>query len=766
MLQSILAIFLLSLFTALCPKRFTGWVHACQLITIFVIFGYLCYHLEPIMQGSIINNEISWIDSLDISLSFHLDGLSLFFALLVIGMGFLVVLYSIKYMADDTGKVRFFSFLLFFMGAMLGLVLSANLISLFVFWELTSFSSFLLIGFKNKDAKSRKAARQALLVTAGGGLALMSGFILLALITDAGFSIPAIISQSHKLNGSHLTGTTIILIAIGAMTKSAQFPFHFWLPNAMAAPTPVSAYLHSATMVKAGVYLIFRLNPLFTDIDLWGTLLGLVGAITMTLGALQALQADDLKKILAYTTISALGIFFMMTGLGGEAAINAVMIYVLAHALYKGALFLAIGSIDHQTGIRAISGLSDLARKMPYTSSAVAIALASMAGVIPLLGFVGKESLYEALYHSNDPFAMFYLGLLFLSGTFFTAISIEIIYNTIIKKGPLHYKAIREANTTLLIAPLVLVALSLIFGLIPGITLEPLLSWSAANSMNSSPTMKLKLWHGFNAVLALSVLTLFAGASFYFVQGKLRKFHLPAWLQGDYLYDQFLYSINEVAKLLTRTVQNGYLRNYIAMVMATFCLLALAVIIDQPALAQFDYAKLWHNAQIYEVVIIALITISVLYLFKTTSRLIVTATFGIIGYSIALAFTLFSAPDVAITQFLAETLTLILLILILHKLPSYTLKQSVSRIKYLPVAIAFGSVMALISFITLNQDKNSALKSYFLENSISAGKGANAVNVILVDFRALDTLGEITVLAITMIGIVALLRLKPQKPKL
>lgn len=763
MLISILSIFSSSLITPFFYKRHRNIVAVMLSVLLLGIITYFFTYLAPVVQGESFTSTTLWVDSLGINLSFYLDGLSLFFTFLVTVTGLLVLLYSFKYMEHYREQGRFFCFLLFFMASMLGLVLSANLISLFVFWELTSFSSFLLIGFENRKETSRKAARQALLVTAGGGLALMAGFILLELITDSNFNLIEVINASQTVANSNLHVAAIILIAVGAFTKSAQFPFHFWLPNAMAAPTPVSAYLHSATMVKAGVYLVFRLNPVFNDIALWGHLLGITGAVTMTWGAFKALQEDDLKRILAYTTISALGVFFMMTGIGGEAAINAVMLYVLAHALYKGALFLTAGNIDYQTGTRNISELSSLFRKMPYTSVAVLFSCASMAGVIPFLGFVGKESLYDALYHAENPYALFYLALLFLASVFFTAVSIDIAYNACLKGGKLDNTRVSEPGFLMIFSPLVLAAVSLLAGLAPKTIVEPLMQWSASSAYSAAPSMKLKLWHGFNLVFLLSMLTLLVGAGVYFLRNAIRRFRKPYWLSADYIYEQTFYGLETASKYITAVVQGGLIKNYIATIVSTFSVVMIFTLADGGLLQAPSIEQLFKGIQIYEIIIIALIIMAVAFLFKTRSRLIVTATFGIIGYSIALAYVLFSAPDVAITQFLAETLTLILLILILHRLPSYTLKQRIPHQKYLPISILFGAVMAFVSFTVLNTNKDTGLKTSILEKSLTEGKGENAVNVILVDFRALDTLGEITVLAIAMVGIIALLRLKSDK---
>ena len=761
LLLLILGIFVISLLTPVLYHRFRTFTLVGLSLVLLGSIGYFSTFIGAVVSGETIVEKVTWISSLDVHFSFLIDGLSLFFVLLISSFGLLIVLYSHEYMEDSPQRGRFFCYLLLFLGSMLGLVLSANLISLFVFWELTSFSSFLLIGFNHPEAESRRAARQALLITAGGGLALMAGFILLEISTDSGFNLIDILAQPDAVANSGLQTAAIVLIALGAFTKSAQFPFHFWLPNAMAAPTPVSAFLHSATMVKAGVYLIFRLNPLFEDVLLWQYLLGITGAVTMTWGALKAFQADDLKKIFAYTTVSALGIFFMMTGLGGKEAIDAALVYVLAHALYKGALFLSAGNIDHQTGSRRVSQLSDLGRKMPATGTAVMASLASMAGVLPLLGFVGKELLYDALYHAENEGSLLYLALLFLAGALFTAVSIEIVYHALLKRGQLQHRSIREAGLWMTVPPLLLATLSLGLGLVPGVAVEPLLQWSAASVHGEGPAMKLKLWHGFNLVLLLSVVTLLAGVGLYFIRQPLRRLRKPAWLTGDYWYDQAISGLQATARATTNLLQNGYLRKYIAMVVMAFSAMLIFVFAKGAVWRFVSLEGIAEGLQIYELVIFALTVLAVIFLFKVRSRLVVTATFGIIGYGIALAYTLFSAPDVAITQFLAETLTLILLILILHRLPRYTIQKPVERLRYLPFAILFGAVMAATSFLMMNQEKDSDLQRYFLEKSISEGKGKNAVNVILVDFRALDTLGEITVLTITMIGIVALLAFQP-----
>jgi multicomponent Na+:H+ antiporter subunit A len=767
MLVAILAIFFTALLTPLFYKRAKTAVSVILVALVGSVVAYLFTFLSPVVNGEVFHEYYEWSPTLQLSLSFYIDGLGLFFALLITSLGLLILIYALKYMKGYPQEGWFFGYLLLFMCAMLGVVLSANLISLFVFWELTSLSSFLLIGFNSTEEKSKWGARQALLVTFTGGLALFTGFILLNMIVDGNFDLIHILNNPEALQDGPMLTAAIILILAGAFTKSAQFPFHFWLPNAMAAPTPVSAYLHSATMVKAGVYLVFRLNPAFAGIDLWETLLTVFGAVTMFWGAIVAFQADDLKKILAYTTISALGIFFMLIGIGTTTAINAAMVYVMAHALYKGALFLITGIIDHETGTRNVSELSDLSKKMPYTTAAAIAAGLSMAGMIPFLGFIGKEALYDALYISDKWSALPTLVLVVFSSIFFVAVAIEIMYNVFFRRGPLRDIHIHEAPLQMYLPPLILAAMGLLAGVFSSVFSEPLLNVAASNIHRQGLSLVMELWHGFNFVVILSLLTIGFGVIMYLIRFRVRllwqRLENTGFLNADKAYDNTIYGLQSLAAFQTRKIQNGYLRNYVNVIVILFCIFIIYLFAKGNLMEPILREPHWQDLKIYELAIIALITTAIVVLFKTNSRLIVVATIGIIGYSLALAYTLFSAPDVAITQFLAETLTLILLILIMHQLPRITFKRYVVPRSYIFISAVFGILMAMISLVMLSMDVDSDVKNYFLEQSVPLGKGNNVVNVILVDFRALDTLGEIAVLVITMIGIIALLRIKPNE---
>ena len=738
-------------------------VAAILLMLVLAIVNVVFFNYLPeVSAGNTFYLNYNWIPALDINLSFYLDGLSLFFVLLISVVGILVVFYSLKYIKGYPHEGRFFAYLLFFMASMLGVVVSANLISLFIFWELTSFSSFLLIGFNNTDKKSRYASRQALLITAGGGLALMAGLILINLATGS-YDLVEVLSNKEAIQSSPLASGIIILLLAGAFTKSAQFPFHFWLPNAMAAPTPVSAYLHSATMVKAGVYLVFRFNPVLAEVMLWQQLLTIFGAFTMVFAAFKAIQADDLKRILAFTTISALGIFFMMIGAGTQTAINGAILYVMAHAIYKGGLFLIAGNVDHEAGTRKLSQLSGLAKKMPFTAFAAIAASISMAGLIPTKGFVGKEMLYDALTHIPGHGTIL-LVLLFSASALFVVVSILIGYKILF--GPLKPVKAHEASIFMYLPPVILGILGLLLAIFPQIVSQELLSVASDNVMGEPTKMKIKLWHGFNLVFWLSVATLAVGFLCYWLRKPFLKFwqknNFLRWLEADKIYKKIIDGTGSLAHHQTEFIQNGYLRNYIATFISVFSGLVIYLFIT----GRFNFNFIensWQNLAIFEVAILILVIIAMVILFTTRSRLIVIATLSIIGYGIALAYALFSAPDVAMTQFLAETLTLIMLILILHRLPRYVITGLKTKKKYLATSIVFGLLMMGVSLLMLSKDIDSDLKKYFLNASVPKGKGENVVNVILVDFRALDTLGEITVLTITMIGIIALLTINVKK---
>lgn len=722
-------------------------------------FGYLLTFWGQVTSGNPFQATFRWAESLAINLSFYVDGLGLFFALLVSFFGVAILLFAGQYMKHYDQANRFFGYLILFMGAMLGLVLSANIITLFIFWELTSISSYWLIGFKHQKESSRESARQALLVTASGGLVLLAGLILLG-IAGGSYHLPELLANAGQIRQHPYFEAIVVLVLIGAFTKSAQFPFHFWLPSAMEAPTPVSAFLHSATMVKAGVYLVFRMQPIFAGAALWENTLIAVGGFTAIMGAMVSLQADDLKRVLAFTTISALGLLFLAAGMGSETAMGAGMVFLLAHALYKGSLFMLAGALDHACGTRDISALREIPKRMPWTLTAMLLACLSMSGVIPFVGFLGKELLYKAALKGGI-LGYFPLFALVVSSLFFVAVSIKIIYHTF---WPIFSKSqakVKEAPLLMFAPPLAISALGLGFGVMGTATIQPLLEVAAGNMAGKPVPLDMSLWHGFNAVFLLSLGTLALGLGMY-AAGKIyhwlySNFPLPLAALPEKAYENGLHWLTTGATWLTKAIQNGYLRNYVSVYITFFSGLVLYYIFSNGLLNEAVLDWNLEGLQIYELLVLFLVSVTLFFIFKTNSRLAVIATIGITGYAIALGYLVFSAPDVAITQFLAETLGVILLAVILPKLPKLHVSDMAVKVKYVFASVFFGAIMAFITLVGMSHQNPSALKGFFLENSIPKGKGENAVNVILVDFRALDTLGEISVLVITMVGIVALM---------
>ncbi len=730
-----------------------------------ILFGFFCTHAPKILAGNRVETIFNWAPSLNINLHFYLDGLSLFFALLITGFGTLIMFYAGGYLKENPMLGRFYLYLTLFMTAMLGVVLAGNIFCLFVFWELTSLSSYLLIGFKHEEQKTRDSALQALLVTGGGGLALMAGLILIGLAGNS-FSLPELLNQNAAITSSNWYIPALVLVLIGACTKSAQFPFHFWLPNAMAAPTPVSAYLHSATMVKAGIYLLARLTPAMGGTPEWHNSLMIIGGLTTVIGAFLAFQQTDLKAILAYTTISALGILVMLTGVGTELALQAMLAFLLAHALYKGTLFLVAGNVDHATGTREITELGSLGKSMRYTGIAATLAAFSMAGVLPFFGFLGKELLYEGTLKSN--YGLF--AVAFFSGIVFVAVAVAFSFGLFWRKSEVKNTIQHRDSLSLYLPPLMLSVAGLAFGLIPGTLVTPLLR-QAAGALQHKAIMpfELKLWHGFTPVLALSFLTLFLGYLLYrfLSHGRsLGKILKPVYRFGPGgIYGVGLRNLLPGATAITGFIQNGYLRSYVATIALTLIsLVSLALFYDGPALQLYRRLPQLLDIRIYELVLVALIVPALAYVFITRSRLTSIAVLGMIGYAVALIFIMFGAPDVAATQLLIETLTVVLFVLVLHKLPAF--KQTAGRtfrFKYVVISALFGSLITYVTLLVKQFPLQSDLKNYFGANSYILGKGRNIVNVILVDFRALDTLGEIIVLAVAAMGIYAMLKMHPEK---
>ena len=736
------------------------------------LFVWFLTFLPEVSGGAVLTWRISWIPQLGIDLSFMVDGLSLLFALLITGIGSFILLYASDYMRGYPQVGRFTLFLVSFMLAMLGLVLSDNLIALFVFWELTTITSFLLIGYTHEDAAARRSALQGLFVTGAGGLAMLAGFILLGQAAGT-YSLSEILADPDAIRGHADYLPILILVLCGAFTKSAQFPFHFWLPNAMAAPTPVSAYLHSATMVKAGVFLLARFTPVLGDTEVWMATLTVFGAVTTVYASIIALTRSDLKQVLAYTTVMALGACVMFLGAptraedgGPSIGLIAAVTFIFVHALYKAALFMVAGSIDHEAGTRELSRLGGLRRAMPWTFAAALLAGLSMAGLPPFVGFIGKELLYKgALAWPAEP--TFAVAAIVAAKVMMVTVALLVVAIPFFGAQRDLPKRPHEAPVAMWIGPLVLGVIALFSGLLPHLTAETLLLPAAAAVMGYQPDYEVKLWHGVNIPLILSAITVASGALIYAKRHRLLTAltrgvaALP--LTGDRAYDRAMVWIADVAAWQTRWLQGGVQRRYILVVFSTLGFALASTLLLKDALV-------WPlpdvTANFVEWGVAALIVAATLSTLMAESRLLAICSLGVVGAGVALIFLLFGAPDVAMTQLLVETLVVVIVAIVLLKLPDFRDERrptGLGRLRDGLVAGVVGISTTLIVLSVTAQPPQQAITDYFEENSMPGGFGRNIVNVILVDFRALDTLGEVAVVAVAGVAAYALIILRPRR---
>jgi multicomponent Na+:H+ antiporter subunit A len=758
MVFALLLIFALALAAPLLQRfarSLTGWILAIgpgSLALYFAFAGSLVAERGRLVTGW------QWSPELGVNLSFALDGLSLLFALLICGIGALVLIYAGGYLADHARLGQFYAFLLLFMGAMLGLVLADNILTLFVFWELTSISSFLLIGFTHERSESRAAARQALLITGGGGLALLIGLIMLG-FAGGSFELTELLARGDAVRAHPMYSAILALVLLGAFTKSAQFPFHFWLPSAMEAPTPVSAYLHSATMVKAGIYLLARLSPLLGGTATWTGAVAGVGAVTMIAGGLLALYQTDLKRILAYTTVSALGTLTLLIGLGSAGAVTAAMVFLLAHALYKGALFMVAGAIDHETATRDVEKLGGLRRAMPITASIAVLAAVSLSGFGPVLSFIAKELLFEAMIHVERIGPALAAAAVLASGLFVAEALIVTVrpFFGALRPTP---KAPHEAPISIWLGPAILAAMGLVIGLGPAIVAR-LIATASGAILNAPAEVDLALWHGFNLPLGMTIASVLLGVALYRAWSLVRHTTsmvervLGFWPSDAYRY--ILDGINRLSRYVTRVLQSGYLRQYMFII-----LLAIFGFVGYTLVAKdgMPHALAWTELRFYEAALALLMLLAAIYALFAPGRLTAVASLGVVGYGVALIYILYGAPDLAMTQILVETLTILLFVLAFYHLPRFNRFSSLaSRFRDAMIALCIGGLMTALVLAATATPPQSRLAGFFAENSKSIAHGSNIVNVILVDFRGLDTLGEVTVLSIAAFGVYALLKL-------
>ena len=736
-------------------QKMAGWAGFLIASSFFVFFWQM---MGPVGAGETLRWSYEWVPSLGIALSFFVDGLSLTFALLISGIGALVMLYSTKYLEGHQHLARFFLYLTLFMLSMLGLVLSDNLLSLFVFWELTSITSYLLIGFSHTSADSRRSALQALLVTGGGGLALLAGFVLIGWVAGT-YELSEIRAQGDLIREHGLYLTILVLFLLGAFTKSAQIPFHFWLPNAMAAPTPVSAYLHSATMVKGGVYLMARIHPTLAETDVWLWTLTTAGAATAVFASFMAVKQTDLKQILAYTTLMALGTLTLFLAADTGYAITAAMTFLVVHSLYKAALFMIAGIIDHSTGTREIDQLGGLLKAMPITAGAAALAALSMAGFPPFLGFIGKELKYAgALAVQSEPVLV--AGAVLLANALMLVAAGLVAFRPFWRGTHSTPVAPHEAHWRLLVGPVILAILGALLGVNSDLIAKPLVvpGVSAISSGELEPA-ELKLWAGVNLPLILSGITIALGIFLLAFHRRMRAIlnameaRLPSFDRG---WDVFLDMVKGSAAWQTRALQSGVMRYYLYIVFGTLLVAVGGTLLWTGA---FQGVPAIEGLQVKHWIVVVLIVAGAALTTITNSRIAAIAGLGAVGIAVALIFIIYGAPDVAITQLLVETLVVVLFAVAALKLPTLRPEDGFPNRKLDALfASAIGLVVAAVLITVTTGPINRRLTDFFEQSSWIDAYGRNIVNVILVDFRALDTFGEIAVVAVAGIAAWAILK--------
>ena len=761
---------------ALClPSKARNAAAALAWFTALVGMGCLVALFSAVNSDDPVRFSLAWLPSLGVSFTLRLDGLAWLFAFMVQGIGALVVLYARYYMSADDPVPRFFAFLLAFMGAMTGLVMSGDLIQMAVFWEMTSLFSFLLIGYWHHNSAARDGARMALTVTAAGGLCLFAGVIVLGRIAGS-FDLDVVLGSGAAIKNSPLYLPALLLILAGALTKSAQFPFHFWLPRAMAAPTPVSAYLHSATMVKAGIFLLIRFWPVLAGTDAWYFILSGVGVTTLLFGAWAAMFQNDLKGLLAYSTISHLGLITLLLGLGSPLSAVAAIFHTVNHATFKASLFMAAGVIDHETGTRDLRKLSGLRRSMPHTARLAIVAAAAMAGVPLLNGFISKEMfLAEAIAQTGGRHTNLTLPVLATLGSLLSVLySVRFIHQVFFGPEATDLPHAPHEPPRWMRLPIeILVGLCILVGILPALVIGPVLNVAVRSVLGDDiPYYSLALWHGFNLPLLMSIIALVGGVVAYRLFGRRINAAERPWIVGHFngarAYDRLMKLVTSFAEWTVRRMGAARQQARLRYIVVT-CLLAGVLASGLTGLgfgeAGIDMQRPGVGFTVMWIVG-AGCAIAAAWQAKY-HRLATVILVGGAGLVSCLTFVWFSAPDLATTQMLVEVVTTVLLLLGLRWLPKrvegLATADELSRSRRrrlidLGIAGAVGSAVAVIAFAVMTRPNTSHLTRFFLENSYPEAGGRNVVNVLLVDFRAFDTLGEITVLGIVGLTIWALLR--------
>ena len=722
---------------------------------------------KAVFNGETIIQTWSWLPQLGIDLSFRLDALGLLFSLLITGIGTLIFIYAYYYLSPQNSLSKLYVLLMLFMAAMLGISLSNNLILLLTFWELTSISSFLLVGYWSNYEAAQRGSRMALTITGMGGLAMLGGFVLLAQITGT-YQIDQILMMTEQIQSHDLFVPTLLLILLGAFTKSAQFPFHFWLPNAMAAPTPVSAYLHSATMVKAGIFLLARLLPIFAGAALYHNLVTFIGLFTLCMAAFFAIFKEDLKGLLAYSTISHLGLIMCLLGIGSPLAVAAAIFHIINHATFKAALFMIAGIIDHESGTRDLRKLSGLWQLLPFTATLTMITAASMAGVPLTNGFLSKEMFFtELVANLSGPVLWVSAIVATLAGIFAVAYSIRLVHGVFFD-GPIGKnvpnKEAHEPPFGMRAPATLLAVLCILVGLMPALLVEHIVNSTtrASTQLLQFEGTHLAIWHGFNLPLLMSAIALLGGIIFYFSLakgGKIREIDLDPHLgqfQGKLLFELFLKHLLQASRKIKRKTENGSLQSYLVWIIV-FTVFMVALPLFNQSLTT-GTRELTHAPIIAIVLWLLLFSACWMMLWFHHERIKAVLISGAVGLVVTMIFVGLSAPDLAQTQITVDVVTTVLLLMSLSLLPQLTPYESSRSRRWRDALIAIGGGIGIgwIAWLVMTRDHNS-ISWFFNQQSIPLGGGTNVVNVILVDFRGFDTFGEIAVLGIAAIGTLCLM---------
>ncbi|MFD1018836.1 Na+/H+ antiporter subunit A [Thalassobacillus hwangdonensis] len=776
MLYAVLLPFIISIIIPFVSK-FKDKVHTGYFVTIVPLVVFI-YFVRFIGEGfSPVTRNYNWIPSMNINIDFYMDGLSLLFVLLISGIGTLVALYSTFYLHKSEKLGNFYVYFLLFMGSMLGVVLSDNVFGLYTFWEFTSLSSFLLIGYWHHREKSRYGALKSMMITVFGGLSLLGALIYMSVITNT-TSIQGMIAQKELILNHEFFPLIMVLLLLGAFTKSAQFPFHIWLPDAMEAPTPVSAYLHSATMVKAGIYLVGRYIPIFAESDWFFIAVSGFGIITLCWGSFMAVRQTDLKGILAFSTISQLGMIMAMLGFGTSVAIFAAVFHILNHATFKGSLFMIAGIVDHETGTRDIRKLGGLMTLMPISATLAVIAAFSMAGLpLPFLnGFYSKEMFFGATLELGGGSGLVYnlkmiLPYLAVLGSIFTFVySMYFFFGTFYGKKPQEDlpKKPHEAPIGMLIPPAILVLGVILIGLIPELINKPFIAHAAEAIYGKEVDKHIYFWHGFKLPLIMSLTVIAFGTILALSRTKWSSIYgiIPGKLSMNKVYDGFMERLVSYSGTVTKGYMNGSLGRYVRWILLAILVVTFSVFgITGGFALSFDNVSPIDVSALPELLVAIMMVIAAVGTIITNNRIAAILILGVVGYGLAILFVIYRAPDLALTQLIVETVTVALFLLVFYHLPQLEKRNDSIGTKTFNIAIAagFGLLMMMVGITAHSSKYFDVISDYFLKNSYKLGGGDNVVNVILVDMRGLDTLFEIGVLGLAALGIYGMVKLRNER---